>query len=92
MILVTIGYYIRVGKLNPWLVGIACETQFFPMALLLVLADKAICILVETTSIISYIILMTVDVVIVKYIFVVIATASAACVYPVIWPGKGTYL
>lgn len=35
---------------------------------------------------------MTVDIPVVKYIFVVIATASAACVYPVIWPGKGICL
>lgn len=31
---------------------------------------------------------MAVNIPVVKYIFVVIATASASCVYPVIWPGR----
>ena len=42
---------------------------------------------VEAMSIISYIILITVQKSVVKYIFVMIASAAAACVYPVVWPG-----
>lgn len=52
---------------------------------------EIITIAVELTSIISYIILIIVKPPVVKYIFVMIASAAGACVYPVIWPGKSTY-
>ncbi|BDD63758.1 hypothetical protein MAP00_008621 [Monascus purpureus] len=42
----------------------------------------------ELTSIISYIILIIVKPPVVKYIFVMIASAAGACVYPVIWPER----
>lgn len=37
---------------------------------------------------ICYIILITVDVPIVKYIFVTLATSCSICIYPILWPGK----
>ncbi|KAE8408113.1 major facilitator superfamily domain-containing protein [Aspergillus pseudonomiae] len=54
--------------------------------------DKLNCwivaIALELVSIISYIILLTTDNTIVKYIFIMISNAAASCVYPVIWPER----
>lgn len=39
-------------------------------------------------AMICYIILILVDVPIVKYIFVTLATSCSICIYPILWPGK----
>ncbi|OJJ41829.1 hypothetical protein ASPWEDRAFT_56825 [Aspergillus wentii DTO 134E9] len=66
IVLIILGYFIRKGWWDCWVVAVG----------------------LELISIISYIILITVDTPVVKYIFVMIANAAASCVYPVLWPER----
>lgn len=43
---------------------------------------------VETTTIVCYIILLTVSNPVVRYLCLIIAVACAGCAYPVIWPER----
>lgn len=43
---------------------------------------------VESTIIICYIILLTVDNPVVRYLCLIVAVACAGCAYPVIWPER----
>jgi MFS family permease len=42
----------------------------------------------EVVIVICYIVLITVDTAVVKYIFVTLATACVSCVYPLMWPER----
>lgn len=43
---------------------------------------------VETTTIVCYVILLTVDSPVVRYLCLIVAVACAGCAYPVIWPER----
>ena len=43
---------------------------------------------VESTTIVCYIILLTVDHPVVRYLCLIVAVACAGCAYPVIWPER----
>ena len=49
---------------------------------------RQLIVLVETTTIVCYIILLTVDNPIVRYLCLIVAVACAGCAYPVIWPER----
>lgn len=42
----------------------------------------------EIAIVVCYIVLITVDIPVVKYIFVTLATACVACIYPLMWPER----
>jgi MFS family permease len=42
----------------------------------------------EVVIVVCYIILITVDIPVVKYVFVTLATACVACIYPLMWPER----
>lgn len=46
-------------------------------------------LILELGQIICYILLITIDNVVAKYVFVCIATAATSSFFPIIWPGKG---
>lgn len=43
---------------------------------------------VESTTIVCYVILLTVDNPVVRYLSLIVAVACAGCAYPVIWPER----
>lgn len=45
-------------------------------------------LILECGQIVCYILLMTVDHVVAKYVFVCIATAATSSFFPILWPGK----
>jgi hypothetical protein len=49
---------------------------------------RQLIVLVETTTIVCYIILLTVDNPIVRYLCLIVALVCACSAYPVVWPGR----
>jgi len=49
---------------------------------------RQLIVLVETTTIVCYIILLTVDNPIVRYLCLIVAVSCASSAYPVVWPER----
>ena len=42
----------------------------------------------EAFACICYIVLITVDIAVVKYVFLTLALACSICIYPIVWPER----
>ncbi|KAJ5641862.1 Major facilitator superfamily domaingeneral substrate transporter [Penicillium lividum] len=80
----TVGYLIHKKWIRPWTTAVASKypSRYESSGSVLT------ALTVESTTIICYIILITVRNPIVKYLALVVATACAGSAYPVIWPER----
>ena len=83
--LILIGWLIRTKKLISWVAAIGRK---FPSALFEKHRTNNGTLAVECIACVCYIILITVDIPIVKYIFVTLALSCSISIYPIVWPER----
>lgn len=81
--LVFIGFLIHKKIVISWVAAIGCKFKLGPGT-----NNMLIDLSVESFALVCYIILITVDIPVVKYIFVTLALSCSISIYPIIWPER----